>query len=54
MRPGCAISGFRDSRNAVNPAAASNCGRVWRFSLDALVNITTAIGRSVHFELEAA
>jgi predicted XRE-type DNA-binding protein len=26
-------------------------GRVSRFSLDALVNITTAMGREVHFEL---
>ena len=29
-------------------------GRVSRFSLDALVNLATAIGRKVHFELEAA
>lgn len=29
-------------------------GRVSRFSLDALVNIATAIGRQVHFELDAA
>lgn len=29
-------------------------GRVSKFSLDALVNIATAIGRKVHFELEAA
>jgi len=29
-------------------------GRVSRFSLDALVNIATAIGRRVHFLLEAA
>lgn len=29
-------------------------GRVSRFSLDALVNIATAIGRRVHVELEAA
>ena len=29
-------------------------GRVSRFSLDALVNIATAIGRRVHLELEAA
>lgn len=29
-------------------------GRVSRFSLDALVNIATAIGRTVHFELQAA
>jgi predicted XRE-type DNA-binding protein len=29
-------------------------GRVYRFSLDALVNIATAIGRRVHVELEAA
>ena len=28
-------------------------GRVSRFSLDALVNIATAIGRRVHLELEA-
>jgi predicted XRE-type DNA-binding protein len=29
-------------------------GRVSRFSLDALVNIATAIGRRVHLELESA
>ena len=29
-------------------------GRVSRFSLDALVNIATAIGQRVHMELEAA
>jgi len=29
-------------------------GRVSHFSLDALVNIATALGRRVHFELEAA
>ncbi len=29
-------------------------GRVSRFSLDALVNIATAMGREVHFELQAA
>ncbi|PQA76361.1 helix-turn-helix domain-containing protein [Rhodoferax sp. TS-BS-61-7] len=29
-------------------------GRVSRFSLDALVNVATAIGRRVHFELEEA
>ncbi|MGH9904514.1 MAG: XRE family transcriptional regulator, partial [Pyrinomonadaceae bacterium] len=29
-------------------------GRVSRFSLDALVNIATAIGRRVRIELEAA
>ena len=29
-------------------------GRVSRFSLDALVNLATALGRKVHFELEAA
>jgi predicted XRE-type DNA-binding protein len=29
-------------------------GRVSRFSLDALVNIATAIGCRVHLELEAA
>ena len=29
-------------------------GRVSRFSLDALVNIATAIGKRVHIELEAA
>ena len=28
-------------------------GRVSRFSLDALVNIATAIGRRIHVELEA-
>ncbi|MFJ1252601.1 helix-turn-helix domain-containing protein [Cupriavidus sp. CuC1] len=29
-------------------------GRVSRFSLDALVNIATALGRRVHIELDAA
>ena len=29
-------------------------GRVSRFSVDALVNIATALGRRVHFELEVA
>jgi predicted XRE-type DNA-binding protein len=29
-------------------------GRVSRFSIDALVNIATAFGRTVHFELQAA
>ena len=29
-------------------------GRVSRFSIDALVNIGTALGRTVHFELEPA
>lgn len=29
-------------------------GKVSRFSLDALVNIATALGRRVHVELEAA
>lgn len=29
-------------------------GRITRFSLDALVNIATAIGRRVHLELEPA
>jgi len=29
-------------------------GRVSRFSLDALVNIATALGRRVHVEMEAA
>ena len=29
-------------------------GRVSRFSIDALVNIATAIGRTVHFELQTA
>lgn len=29
-------------------------GRVSRFSLDALVNIATALGRQVHVELESA
>lgn len=29
-------------------------GRISRFSLDALVNIATAIGRRVHIELEVA
>jgi predicted XRE-type DNA-binding protein len=29
-------------------------GRVSRFSIDALVNIATALGRTVHFALQAA
>ena len=29
-------------------------GRISHFSVDALVNIATALGRRVHFELEAA
>jgi predicted XRE-type DNA-binding protein len=29
-------------------------GRVSRFSIDALVNIATAVGRTVHFELQVA
>ena len=29
-------------------------GRVSRFSIDALVNIATALGRTVHIELQAA
>jgi predicted XRE-type DNA-binding protein len=29
-------------------------GRVSRFSIDALINIATAIGRTVNFELQAA
>jgi predicted XRE-type DNA-binding protein len=29
-------------------------GRVSRFSIDALVNIATALGRSVLFEIQAA
>jgi predicted XRE-type DNA-binding protein len=29
-------------------------GRVSRFSLDALVNIATAIGRRVHLQIESA
>jgi predicted XRE-type DNA-binding protein len=29
-------------------------GRMSRFSIDALVNIATALGRTVHFELQAA
>jgi len=29
-------------------------GRVSRFSIDALVNIATTMGRTVHFELQAA
>lgn len=30
------------------------CGRVSRFSLDALVNISTALGRRVRIDIEAA
>jgi predicted XRE-type DNA-binding protein len=29
-------------------------GRVSRFSIDALVNIATALGRAVHFDLQTA
>lgn len=29
-------------------------GRVSRFSIDALVNIATALGRTIHFELQVA
>jgi predicted XRE-type DNA-binding protein len=39
---------------ADTPEQAANLrGRVSRFSLDALVNIATAIGRRVHMELES-
>jgi predicted XRE-type DNA-binding protein len=53
-------------KNRLKPEAARHCGitqprmndplrgRVSRFSLDALVNIATAIGPRVHMELESA
>jgi predicted XRE-type DNA-binding protein len=44
------------SRSGVTQPRMSDLlrGRVSQFSLDALVNIATALGRRVHFELEAA
>jgi predicted XRE-type DNA-binding protein len=60
------ITAIVKSSNWTQTEAASQCGvtqprindllrgRVSRFSLDALVNIATAIGRRVHVELEAA
>ena len=63
MRQIAAIIKTNDWKQA---EAATHCGvtqprmsdllrrRVSRFSLDALVNIATALGRRVHVELEAA
>lgn len=60
------IAAIVKESNWTQAEAASHCGvtqprmndllrgRVSRFSLDALVNIATAIGRRVHVELEAA
>ena len=60
------IAAIVKKNNWTQTEAASKCGvtqprisdllrgRVSRFSLDALVNIATAIGRRVHFELEPA
>lgn len=59
-----AIAGLIESKRWTQVEAARHCGvtqprindllrgRVSRFSLDALVNIATAIGRRVHVELE--
>jgi predicted XRE-type DNA-binding protein len=60
------IAAIIESNGWKQSEAASRCGvtqprindllrgRVSRFSLDALVNIATAIGRRVHLELEVA
>ena len=60
------IAAIVKKNNWTQTEAASQCGvtqprisdllrgRVSRFYLDALVNIATAIGRRVHFELEPA
>ena len=60
------IAGVVASKKWTQAKAASHCGitqprmndllrgRVSRFSLDALVNIATAIGRRVHVALEPA
>lgn len=60
------ISAILKAREWTQAAAARHCGvtqprindlmrgRVSRFSLDALVNIATALGHRVHIELEAA
>lgn len=60
------IADIIKANNWKQTEAASHCGvtqprindllrgRVSRFSLDALVNIATALGRRVHVELEAA
>lgn len=60
------IAAIIQASNWTQAEAASRCGvtqprmndllrgRVSRFSLDALVNIATALGRRVHVELEAA
>jgi predicted XRE-type DNA-binding protein len=60
------ISSIIDESGWTQVEAASQCGvtqprindllrgRISRFSLDALVNIATALGRRVHVELEAA
>ena len=60
------ISALIESNNWNQTEAAARCGvtqprindllrgRVSRFSLDALVNIATAIGKRVHFELQVA
>lgn len=60
------IASIIDSAGWTQTEAAEHCGvtqprindllrgRVSRFSLDALVNIATALGRRVHLELTAA
>lgn len=60
------IAGIIKAKGWKQAAAATHCGvtqprindllrgRVSRFSLDALVNIATALGRRVHVELESA
>ena len=60
------ITAIVEENGWTQAAAASHCGvtqprindllrgRISRFSLDALVNIASALGRRVHIELEAA
>jgi predicted XRE-type DNA-binding protein len=60
------IAAIIETKNWKQADAATHCGvtqprindllrgRVSRFSLDALVNIATALGRRVHVELEVA
>jgi predicted XRE-type DNA-binding protein len=47
--PGCLR--FRPTQPRINDLL---CGRISRFSLDALVNIAAALGQRVRIELEAA
>lgn len=60
------ITAIIEEHGWTQAAAASHCGvtqprindllrgRISRFSLDALVNIASALGRRVHIELDAA